>query len=538
MSSEKVDVVIIGSGVAGMTAGAMLARNCGKQVVVFERSPFLGGRCLSYVGRANKVVADGIELDARAFRKSLPLAHCSLGKCTPELETIFSEGLLDGRTFEAGGHGLFWGNRGRIDRVLDHFGKRVEQPLNRGLGFVEWQGLREDGTVRTTTAHQVRKGKPYPWMSAEGFSKTIDLLGDMARLTPEDLGKLSRKPLQDWLAERNLHPEAYAYVKVLAAAQTGRAEPRMTAAEDFLGYMATAQRIGMNLTTGSVASADEPGTIAIPLALEDPIAENGGSVRRNTPVTRVLIEHGRITGVEYREESERRVLHADQVICTLPPKYAFQVLPSEHFPADWVRFVRDEHRGIGLLTGWAGTKRSLLGDLGLEESSFVFMPGITDEDEGFIGVVDMIMCDFTAWADGKAKRAPEGKSDFYFSTALTDAEMRNPERVNLVIERCEAWARANFPTWEEDVEFILWTPSPEALGTARPVGKDRIAHRSVHVEGLWFAGDQYGEKNWGCGIDSAALSGVVCVDQMMGTVFETTLFPSYHQGIPVDSDPT
>jgi hypothetical protein len=29
----------------------------------------------------------------------------------------------------------------------------------------------------------------------------------------------------------------------------------------------------------------------------------------------------------------------------------------------------------------------------------------------------------------------------------------------------------------------------------------------------------------------------VCVDQMMGTAFETTLFPSYHQGIPVDSDP-
>ena len=39
----KVDVAIIGAGAAGLSAGALLARE-GKKVLVVERSPYLGGR--------------------------------------------------------------------------------------------------------------------------------------------------------------------------------------------------------------------------------------------------------------------------------------------------------------------------------------------------------------------------------------------------------------------------------------------------------------------------------------------------------------
>ncbi|MBT4518363.1 MAG: FAD-binding protein [Halieaceae bacterium] len=535
MTSEQVDVIVIGSGVAGMTAAATLAQDCGKKVVVFERAPFVGGRCLSYVGEGDKVYADGVEMDARAFRKSLPLAHCYLGKCTPDIETIFSEELLDGRTFEAGGHGLFWGNKNRADAALTHMGQHVEMPLNEGLGFIEWQGFDDEGNTKPTIAHQVQKGRPYPWMTREGFGKAMEQLTDMNALSFEDLSKLSRIPLQEWLEERGMHPEAYNYIKVLAACQTGQAEPRMTAASDFLGYMAMAREIRMNLVTGSVATVDKPGTIAIPLAMEKTLNDHGGEVWRDTPVTEVIIEDGVVKGVKYRKNGEVHTMMADNVICTIPPKYAFQVLPEAPFPEEWVKCLKEEYWGIGLLTGWVGTKRSIIGDMGIDKRSFMFMPGITSEEEGFIGVVDMVMCEFNSWADGKADRAPEGKTEYLFSTALTDKEMRDPERVNLVIERCEAWARSNFPTWDEDVEFILWTPSPEALGTTRPVGKDRPVHKNPHVEGLWFAGDQYGEKNWGCGIDAAVLSAIVCVDQMQGTHLEEDIFPEYHRGIPVEA---
>ena len=49
----------------------------------------------------------------------------------------------------------------------------------------------------------------------------------------------------------------------------------------------------------------------------------------------------------------------------------------------------------------------------------------------------------------------------------------------------------------------------------------------------YFAGDQYGRRMWGGGVDGASLSAVMCVDKMMGTNKEEQIFPDYHRGIPL-----
>lgn len=530
-ASQKVDTVVIGAGVAGLGAAALLAKDDGQRVVVLERAPFVGGRTLSYVGKGDKVVADGVEMDAEAFRRSLAYAHCQLGKCTPDIKDIFAQGLLDGRVFEAGGHGLFWGNRGRVNFLMDHLGVGHRLPLNRGLAFVKWEG---EG--KPTKAYQVEKGKPYPWMSPEGFAATLAQLTDMARSSFNDMAHLMRTPLQTWLEQRQMHPEAYDYIKVLAASQTAQAEPAMTPTGDFLGYMAIAGDIRMNLVSGSVATADDPGCIAIPQAFERVLLEHGGQVLRNTRVKEVIIENGRAVGVRIGASDnaydEDRIIFADNVICTIPPKYIFNVLPKQAFPAEWVQLLQKQFWGAGLLTGWYGMKRPQLPDIGIAEGSFVYMPGITKPDEGFIGVVDMVMCDFTAWGEGTAKRGPPNKREYLFSTALTDQEMRNPDRVGRVISLCEDWAKRTFPHWEEDMEFCIWTPSPEAYGLWRPVGEDRPDVKSPWVEGLYFAGDQYGARLWGGGVDGASLSAVMCVDAITGSQREEGIFPEFHRGIP------
>ena len=55
MTAGEYDVAVIGSGVAGMTVAAMLAKDFGKKVLVLEQAPFIGGRTLSFVGKGNKV---------------------------------------------------------------------------------------------------------------------------------------------------------------------------------------------------------------------------------------------------------------------------------------------------------------------------------------------------------------------------------------------------------------------------------------------------------------------------------------------------
>jgi phytoene dehydrogenase-like protein len=55
---SKYDVVVIGAGAAGLSAGALLAKE-GKSVLVCEKSPFLGGRALAVDDQGFKVNIGG-----------------------------------------------------------------------------------------------------------------------------------------------------------------------------------------------------------------------------------------------------------------------------------------------------------------------------------------------------------------------------------------------------------------------------------------------------------------------------------------------
>ncbi len=512
------DVVVIGAGIAGLGAAAVLAKDFGKRVLVLERAPFIGGRAVSFVGRGNKVAVDGLELDAAGLRQALHYAGAFVSNTEPDLETIFEKGLLDGYTFEAGGHGLFWGNNSRVRCLLDHLAEPIDLPVNTGFGFVDHAG--------GNAVYQVSPRRKYPWMSDEGYDATMRTLRDMAMTSVEDAAAIMDISLAEWLASRNLHPDAYEYIKVLASSQTAQAEPALTPAGDFLPYMSIARSVGMNLITGSVATAHEPGTISIAQAMEKVVLQHGGEVRRNTTVDHVIVEEGRAEGVVIRTADGLETVTAGAVICTLPPRHVFSVLPRAAFPADWVTMLEEKFWGAGFLSAYIGLRRDIWKDKGIDERSFIYMPGII-RGEGYVGDVDVVM-----WGMGTvARRTPAGKRTFEFSVALTDKEMRDPKKVKRVTDWCDEWFRETFPTWEEDVEFCIWTPAPEAYGSWRPVGVERPDVESPHVEGLYFAGDQYGRRLWGGGIDGASLSAVMCVDAMTGSKLEEEVFPPHHRGL-------
>lgn len=530
---KRYDAVVVGAGIGGLGTAALLARDFKQKVLVLEKNPFIGGRVASFVGRGNKVAIDGLELDVNGFKRALRLSSCWLGRCTPEIGTIFEKGLLDGYTFESGGHGLFWGNKGRIRFLLDYLGKPVDIPVNTGFAFVDYD--------RGNKAYQVDKAQPYQWMSPEGYEKTLNALRGMGRLSLQEVAAQMNISLQDWLDQRDLHPDAYDYIKVLAASQTAQADPAMTPAGDFLGYMAIQRDIKMNLVTGSVGTVSNPGCMAIPLAMEECILENGGEVIRSTPVEEAIIEKGRVRGVVVRTKDGTETVKADVVICNIPPKRIFTVLHQRFFPADWVKKIETKFWAPGLLSGFGGLKRNIWADKGIEERSFIYMPGVI-RNEGYIGCVDMVMWNMASSSKESAAkpnlttekgRAPGGKGDFVFSTSLTDAEMRNPHKVNRVIDFCEDWFKRTFKgAWENDLEFMIWTPSDEAYGHWRPVGEERPDVKCPWVEGLYFVGDQYGRRMWGGGVDGAGLCAAMCTDAIMGTNLEDKIFPPYHRGTP------
>ena len=522
MAKKSYDAIVIGSGVGGCAAGALLAKDHGKKVLVLEKAPHIGGRVASYVGKGDAVTIDGLELDYRGLMKSLADSRCWLSYCEPDIQTVFAKGLLDGWTFENGGHGLFWGNKSRCHLLLEHLGEPEDMPVNKGLGYVD--------ASKNFKMYQVPPREPYPWMSEEGYRATLSALRQMGGLSMEECAAAMNIDVQTWMEERGLtdNEEAYTYLKVVMACQNAMAEPRMAPAGDFLGYMAMARDIEMNLHSGSVATMAEPGCMAIALAMERALTKAGGEIRRSTPVEEVFVEDGKVRGVFVRnKKGEIDVLEAETVICNIPPKHIFGVLHPRYFPAQWVELLQTKFWSAGLLTGWIGIKNNVWEPFGINEKSFIWMPGII-KHEGYIGAVDMVLWSLSACA----KRAPEGKRDFLFSTALTDKEMRDPKKVMRIIHFCMDWFKRTFRGWEENVEFVIWTPSDEAYGNWRPVGTERPDVKSPHLEGLYFVGDQYGERLWGGGVDGASLCAVMCVDAIMGTDLETQVFPHYHRGIP------
>jgi len=522
MANSEYDALVIGSGVGGCGVAALLARDFGKRVLVLEKAPHIGGRVASYTGKGDKVTIDGLELDALGFKKSLADSRCWVSYCEPDLKTMFKKGLLDGYTFENGGHGLFWGNKSRCRLLLDHLGKPVDMPVNKGLGYVD--------ADRNFEIYQVEPRSPYRWQSEQGYKATLSALRQMGSLSMEECAAAMNTDVQTWLEERGLaeNEEAYTYIKVVMACQNAMAEPRIAPAGDFLGYMAIARDIKMNLHSGSVATVGEPGCMAIPLGMEQALNQGGGEIWRRTLVEEVIIENGKVRGVMIRnKQGQYETLEAPVVICNIPPKHIFNVLHPRHFPATWVDLLQNKFWSAGLLSASIGLKNNVWEQYGVDERSFIWMPGIIRQ-EGYIGAVDMVMWNMAACA----KRAPEGKRDFIFSTALTDKEMRNPQKVTRIVNFCMEWFKRTFKDWKENVEFVLWTPSDEAYGNWRPVGEERPEIKSPYVDGLYFVGDQYGKRLWGGGVDGASLCAVMCADTIMGTDLETEIFPPYHRGIP------
>jgi hypothetical protein len=285
------------------------------------------------------------------------------------------------------------------------------------------------------------------------------------------LPKLMNVSLQDWLEERNMHPQAYDYIKNLAGSQTANNVPAITPAGDFLGYQAIAGDIRMNLVTGSVGTIAQPGITAIPLAMEECLNANGGEVRRNTPVEQTIIENGRVKGVVVRTKKGFETIYADKVICNVPPRHIHTVIHPRHFPRSWTNAIR-RFWTPGLLSAIVGVKRNLWEEKGIDERSFIYMPGCISKDEGFAGgAMDVVMASTVSWAKDSISRpslsstpgrGPDGLHDFNFSLPQLDYEMRNPENVKRLTEFCENWFKSYFPSWKEDVIFWMWTPADRA----------------------------------------------------------------------------
>jgi hypothetical protein len=512
---KEYDTIIIGAGLAGLTLASILTAKEKQRVLVLEKEDYTGGRIVSFTGSDKGFNLQGKSINESQYKNILGVAHSRLFDSSPALYEIINNKLLNGYSFEAGIHITFWGNKGKLAAFFDYMGRHVDFPGNEGFAVLD---------ADTDIVHELIPGSKYGWMNDESVKITRALLKEMATAGQDEIDRWRTISFGEWMRQRTVDQKAWEFLSAVASPHMAMGDPDMMNAGEFIQFMSDAGKIGMNFISGSTGIVSKPGFIHLADILTEIIKENGGEISLNSHVEQVQVSGGIVTGVKYKDQYEEKTVLTKNAVCTLPPRRISGIFPENAFPAEFARYIKEDFWGPGIVTSYTGLKSNLFQTAGLNPKSWVIMPAYIKSSEGFKGDVD---CSFIIQSSYSASLAPEGKSLLTMGVCLTEEEISDSEKVKYVFSEAEKHFGKAFPSFEEEREWSLYTAGPGCYGDWPPVHCKRPPNSSPWIKGLYFAGDSYGEKVKGSGMDSALHSAIDCADDMTGRDYLTKIFPEY-----------
>jgi len=315
------DVIVVGSGIGGLSAAALLAKR-GLKVAVFEQHYLPGGYCTSWE------------------RRVIPPSNSPQdgGRTNQERwNYIFDAGVHD-----FSGLGERGGIRSLL-RMLD-IENAIEWKLNEQEYFI--------GETHFKVPHDANEfirqlGERFP-SEAENIRKFFDEILHVYREMFADMEKTGGAPrtpdnVEDLLTYPQRNPHAYKWMD----------KPFVSMLDEFFkdqrvknflcaltGYLSDDPA---SLTVGNMAPIfgyhfdggyyPVGGSQAFPNALVDVIEKHGGKVYLRTPVQRILVENGHAVGVELKDGATHR---AKAILSNADTHKTFlELLDRKHVPADF-----------------------------------------------------------------------------------------------------------------------------------------------------------------------------------------------------------
>lgn len=508
--SSNYDVVIVGCGIAGSLVGAILTSLEHNKVLILEHSSKIGGRAISFRGEELK--------DASDFKRTLGLsANAWVSERTePELSQMIERKLLHGYVIEAGGRGSWYTNRSRVSYALAAFNKPTIFYPN--VGFVwfdhQWQ------------PHNVVRRVKYGWMTDEDYGEMIKVhkrklkIGSIA-----EAEKYDRVTLKDWLQQITNNEKALEFHYAMGTFQTILNDPALNSAGENLKVFLQVQKTGVHITHGSWAFAGAPGHRFITEGFADVVRDNGGQIVTNARVKAISVQSGRATGVIAEIGGKTVEIKAPVVVSTAPPKAMLKLLPEGALPSDFVELCK-RVISTSMIAGQFGLTKPLdaFCEIEVDPRAFYHTSMLIPESEGlFRGNVPL---DAGSLSNIAPTVAPAGKHLALASSSLLDYEARDKDKANLVADKILEFMDTAFPGWRSALEWMLFTVGGTAISWRHP--EDRWPDvKSSSIEGLYFAGDAFGERTNEGGVEGATHSGFACANAITGKDYLQMLPPVF-----------
>lgn len=285
MAEQRFDVLVIGSGMGGMCAAALLAHK-GYRVLVVERFPRLGGRCSTLLYKGFKLFSGVIGVETGGL-----------------IEDIFHTVGAELVVCPAGPpHYLI---NGKICRVPEKGG---------------FKGLISAATDSETEAERV-----------------LEAISSALRST-ESLWQLS---LKEWLTKHTQHEAIHGIFHAMVSATMAATLDEVSAHEYFV-YL-------RKLKGFREWGFCPQGSIALPEELAQVVRSRGGEVWTRCRATRILSEKGVATGALIRRDGEVKRVDSQVVISNCGPAKTVELAGTENLGAAYVQQMKRILRPAALI---------------------------------------------------------------------------------------------------------------------------------------------------------------------------------------------
>ena len=421
-----------------------------------------------------------------------------LAKAGKRVAVLEKQGQIGGRatsyqwkgyTFTTGPHGI------TIDGELDQLLRRAgtEPPP---------QGIFDD-----VVTYKDKKFIPLLSLVRLDGPDIQKLLNAVVNATPEKIANYDAVSAKDWLDSLEIK-DANLRMLLRLGALVATTIPRLeevaaSAAIEALRPLASPPKVGWACH----------GIISYMQQLANVITENGGVIKTNAEVTKILIDNKRVRGVLV-EEGEKElmgevckpyILEAPAVVAAFPIWDLFNLVGERLFPEWFVACVNNLRRTTAFFGIYAGCKEPLY-----SKKWWILMDSL-QTGYPFAAFMETNVC---------PQLAPQGEHLFnccyLCEPELSEAEHR--ERLHKLFELARQDLEELFPGWEGKCIWVkpFFHKFEEPARTPGRAGIFRPGPKSPEIEGLYFAGDTVSSRALP-GLECAADSAMKCADLILRT---------------------